>query len=95
MVIDCKKMITAKFSQIMHTLTMQTAIPDSGWQFDSWTGGIAEPNMANTIVTIDSDEIVAAKFSEVKPSWWFVGGIIAGVIIISVSIWFAARRQTA
>ena len=118
-VIDCNKEITANFSQIMHTLTMQvsgggsitpaagnhsygegivvsiTATPDSGWQFDSWNGDVADPDLANTTVAMASDKTVTANFSQVKPGWWFIGGIIAAGIIIGVIIWLAVRRRTA
>jgi len=118
-VMSCSKNITANFSQIMHTLTMQvsnsgsttpeagtysysegtavniTATPDNGWQFDSWTGDVADPDLATTTVTIDSDKTLAANFSQVKPSWWLIGGITAGIIIIVVIIWLVVRRRAA
>lgn len=118
-VIDCNKKITANFSQIIHTLTMQvsgsgsitpevgnhgygqgtvvdiTATPDSGWRFDSWTGNVADPGLANTTVTMSSDKTVTANFSQVKPSWWLIGGITGGVIIIGMTIWVAVRRRAA
>jgi len=42
-----------------------TAIPDEGWQFDSWTGDVADPSSASTNITMDSDKTVTANFSEV------------------------------
>jgi len=115
---DSDKTITAIFSNIMHTLTIQIngsgstnptastqaysegtlvnieAIPDKGWQFDSWTGGVAGPSLANTTVTIDSDKTVSANFSQVEPNWWPTGGIIAGVIVIvGAGIWFVVRNR--
>jgi len=115
--IDCNKKVTAKFSQIMHTLTMQvngsgstspavgiqsygevtkvsvTATSGTGWQFDSWTGDVADPYSATTVLIIDSDKIVIANFSKVKPSWWLIGGIIAAIIVIGVTIWLAIRTR--
>jgi len=41
-----------------------TANPASGWQFDSWTGGVADPGQASTTVTMDSNKTVTANFSE-------------------------------
>ena len=76
--IDSSKTVTANFSQIMHTLTMQvtgsgfttpavgphsyaegtvvniTATPASGWQFDNWTGDVANPASALTTETVDA-----------------------------------------
>lgn len=118
-VIDCNKKITANFSQIMHTLTMQvngsgsatpavgthsysegtvvslTATPDSGWQFRSWIGDVTDPYSSTITVTMDSDKTFIANFSQVKPSWWLIVGIIAGVIIIGVIIWLAIRSRMA
>ena len=118
-VIDRNKKITANFSQIMHTLTMQvsgsgstaptvgthsysegtvvsiTATPDSGWQFDSWIGDIADPDSATTIVTMDSDKTFTANFSQIKPSWWLIGSVIASVVIIGVIIWLTIRSRMA
>ncbi len=53
-----------------HTYTEGTmvninAIPAAGWQFDGWTGDVADPNSASTTVTMDSDKTVTANFSEV------------------------------
>jgi hypothetical protein len=42
-----------------------SASQNSGWQFVSWSGGVAEPNSASTNVTMDSDKTVTANFSEV------------------------------
>ena len=118
-VMSCNKKVTANFSQVMHTLTMQvsssgsttpeagthsysegtvvniTAAPDSGWQFDSWTGDVANPTLVTTTVVMGSDKIVTANFSQVKPSWWLIGGIIASVIIIGVLVWLAVRSRMA
>ena len=115
--IDCNKKVTANFSRIMHSLTMQvngsgsttpevgshsygegttvsiTATPDIDWQFDGWTGDVTEPAMATTMVTIDSNKTVIANFSQVKPIWWLIGGIIAGVVIIGVIVWLVVRSR--
>jgi len=39
------------------------AIPDSGWQFDNWTGAAAKPNSTRTTVTMDFHKTVTANFS--------------------------------
>jgi uncharacterized repeat protein (TIGR02543 family) len=109
--IDCKKSITANFSQVMHTLTIKlsgsgattptpgihdygegtavsiTATPDDGWQFDGWTGDVADPASAATIVTLDSDKIVTANFSEItttQVSWPLVGGVAGGLVLVGL-----------
>jgi len=86
---DGDKTVTANFSRIMHTLTMQvsgggsitpiagdhdyaegtvvdiTATPVVGWEFDSWTGDVADPSQASTTVIIDGDKTVTANFVSV------------------------------
>jgi hypothetical protein len=87
---DSDKTVTANFSQISYTLSMEvdgngsttpavgdhtyldgtvvniTATPDSGWEFDSWSGDVADPDDATTTVTMDSDKTVTANFVEVQ-----------------------------
>ncbi len=41
-----------------------TATPDSGWQFQSWSGGVADSNSATTTATMDSNKTVTATFTE-------------------------------
>ncbi len=68
---------------------------DSGWQFDSWTGDVVDTGSVTTTVTVDSGKTLIVNFSRVKPSWWLIGGIIAGVIIIGGIIWLVVRSRTA
>jgi uncharacterized repeat protein (TIGR02543 family) len=44
------------------TVVNITATPDAGWQFDSWTGDVADPGSASTTVTMDADKTVTANF---------------------------------
>jgi hypothetical protein len=39
------------------------AVPDAGYQFDSWSGEVDDPNSAATRITLDSDQTVTASFS--------------------------------
>jgi len=39
--------------------------PDSGWQFDSWTGDVADPDSASTTVAIKSDKTITVNFSQI------------------------------
>ena len=48
----------------MGTEVAITATPGSGWQFESWTGGVADPDLATTTVTMDSTKTVTATFKE-------------------------------
>jgi Fe-S cluster assembly iron-binding protein IscA len=41
------------------------ATPDAGWQFDSWTGDVADPGSASTTVTMDADKTITANFTQV------------------------------
>ena len=44
-----------------------TAIPAAGYVFDSWSGDVADPNSANTTVTVDADKTVTAHFADNTP----------------------------
>ncbi len=80
------------------TIVDITATPNSGWQFDSWTGDVADAGSVTTTVTLGSDKTVAANFSQLRPggpSWWLIGGIITGVIIAGAVIWLAFRGRRA
>jgi uncharacterized repeat protein (TIGR02543 family) len=56
------------------TVVTITATPATGWQFDSWTGDVADPDSATTTVTVDADKTVTANFVEVvAPSYPGVG----------------------
>ena len=72
-----------------------TAIPDSGWQFDGWSGDVADAGSANTKVTINSNKTVTAEFSQAQPSWWLIVSIVVGVVIIGTIIWLTVRSRTA
>jgi uncharacterized repeat protein (TIGR02543 family) len=118
-VIDCNKNVTANFSLVVHTLTLQlsgngsitpgtgtydyaegtvvslTATPRSGWQFDGWTGDVADASSAETTVTIDSDKTVTARFME-KPnqiSWPLVGGTIGGLALLATIVLAVRYRR--
>lgn len=44
------------------------ATPASGWQFDSWSGDVADPLSSSTTVTMDEDKTIVAGFSEIPLS---------------------------
>lgn len=75
------------------TVISITATPESGWRFNGWTGDVAEPDIAITTVTIDSNKAVTASFSRVIFTWWLTGGIAGGVAIIGVVFWLAIRNR--
>ena len=50
------------------TVVNISAIPNSGYQFDHWTGDVADPDSASTTVTMNSDKTVTAYFVEAPPS---------------------------
>ena len=71
-----------------------TATPDSGWQFDSWSGDVANPG-SHTTVTMSSDRTLTANFSKAKTGWWLFAGIVTVAIIVGLIIWLAVSRRTA
>jgi hypothetical protein len=44
------------------------ATPAAGWQFDSWSGDVADPLSPLTTVTMDEDKTIVASFSEIPLS---------------------------
>lgn len=44
-----------------------SATPDTGWEFNSWSGGVTNPSSSSTTVTIDADKSVIANFIEISP----------------------------
>ncbi len=115
-VVSTDKTVTANFSQIMHSLTLDatgngilspevgahsyaegtevtiTATPGSGWRFDSWSGEVADPDLATTTVVISTDKVVTANFSQTRINAGIIG-IIAGSVGAGLVTFFTTRRQ--
>jgi len=47
-----------------------TATANAGYVFDSWAGGVADPNSPSTTVTMDGNKTVTADFVEVADIGW-------------------------
>lgn len=69
-----------------------TATPGIGWQFDSWVGDVISPDSATTILTMDSDKNVTAKFSL---DWSLVGISIGSVVLIGLLVTVLIIRRRA
>ena len=115
-VMNSDKVVTANFSQIMHSLTLDahgngilspeigahsyaegtevtiTATPGSGWRFDSWSGEVADPDLATTTVVVSTDKTVTANFSQARINAGIIG-IIAGSVGAGLATFFTTRRQ--
>ena len=74
------------------TLVSITATVGDGWRFDGWTGDVADPGSAMTTVTLDSDKVVTANFSEVRAmqairtGWLWPYGVIGGLALAVVLV---------
>lgn len=70
------------------------ANPESGWQFDSWSGDVADPKSAITIVTMDSDKTIFANFS--KQTRWFVliPAVLGGILVLAIIVIVIRRPRT-
>ncbi|GAI06493.1 unnamed protein product, partial [marine sediment metagenome] len=55
-----------------------SATPASGWEFDSWTGDVADTSSASTTVTMNADKTVTANFRELD-----YGSITADTITLT------------
>jgi uncharacterized repeat protein (TIGR02543 family) len=75
-----------------------TATAASGWQFDNWTGDVANANSATTTVTMDASKTVTANFSEVPAdgetplNMWLIIGSVLGVLVVSGVIYYFVKR---
>ena len=59
-----------------------TAVPDAGWQFDNWTGDVAESGSENTTVTMDSDKTVKGEQAYMILGTAPVEGRVSGIVDI-------------
>jgi len=84
--IDSDKTVSASFSQIMHSLSIEV----SG--IDGWSGEVSNPTSATTTILIDADKTISASFSEVMPYAKIIG-IIAGAVGAGLATLFATRRK--
>ncbi len=73
-----------------------SANPDSGWEFDGWSGDVTEPSLSTARVVMDSDRTFTANFSQThqtKIAWWPIVAAITGIIIIGGLIWLAGNLR--
>ena len=76
-----------------NTIVDITAMPDEGYRFDSWTGGVSDINSATTTVIINSDTSIRANFSKKGISTGMLVAIVLGsIILISIIVWAVTRR---
>jgi uncharacterized repeat protein (TIGR02543 family) len=69
------------------------AIAASGYRFTNWSDDLSGTSNSTTIV-VDCNKNVTANFSQVKPSWWLIGGIIAGVILFTaIAVWYSVKHR--
>jgi len=54
------------------------AIANEGWQFESWTGEVAEALEATTTITMNADKAITATFSEIAPTQYTLTITIVG-----------------
>ena len=88
-VAECRRRRKSSHEYTEGTSVSIIAIPDNGWQFDSWTGDVADPSSATTTLTMNSDHTITANFSQIKTiqlSWPLVGGIIGGLLVVGLTI---------
>jgi hypothetical protein len=79
------------------TVVNLVAEAEEGYRFVNWTGDIAtvaDVGNATTTITMNGDYSITANFEE-KPSinWLLIGGIIGGVVVVGLVIFFVRRRK--
>lgn len=50
------------FDYYAGTMVNLTAVPDTGWAFDGWVGNVVDPSSPATVITMNQNELVTAKF---------------------------------
>jgi uncharacterized repeat protein (TIGR02543 family) len=68
------------------TVVTLTAVPDSGWQFDNWSGDLSGTQNPTTII-MDSDKTVTVTFTEVGTT-----GTVGHTTVFGTSTTTANRR---
>jgi len=75
------------------------AEPEEGYRFVKWTGDvdtIANVNAAITVITMQGNYEITAKFEEIPPiNWLLIGGIIAAAVAVGLVIFFVPRKRAA
>lgn len=73
-----------------------SATPDSGWQFDSWTGDVVNPNSATTAIILNADKTVTANFSQVGVTtpWAIPLGIAILLVGLAFAIYLLSRAKS-
>lgn len=67
------------------------ATPNSGWRFDSWTGGIANNKSPTVTLTINTSKNVTANFVKVFPIWLLTLMIVV-LALIGLAGYYAIDR---
>jgi len=70
-----------------------TAVPDSGWEFEEWTGDVPEEEEGEEItITMDDDKEITAVFEEEDEIPGFTSTLLLLAIIIAVAIYKKKKR---
>ena len=70
-----------------------TATPDTGHEFDHWTGDVADANVASTTVPLDEDQEVIAYFVEVPTAAKFASFAAADYLDHALVTWETATEM--
>jgi hypothetical protein len=69
--------------------------PEAGYRFVNWSGDvdtIADVNAAETSITMQGDYVLTANF-EREVSEASILGIVVGVVVVGVAVFFVLRRR--
>lgn len=70
------------------------ASPDSGWQFDGWTGDVADSKSSRIMVTMDSDKTIFANFSRQTRWSALIPAALGGILVLSIIVILIKRPRT-
>ena len=74
-----------------------SATADKGWRFAGWTGDVTDPLPATTTLTLDSDKVVTATFSQIAILQYTPPFLVAviGVLVLAGLLAFLFIRRRA
>jgi hypothetical protein len=77
--------VPGNYPEALNSVVVVAAIPNSGYGFVNWTGGVADPNNPSTTVIIDGGKTIAANFAPLKATMF--GNVVAKSGASNARVW--------
>ena len=73
------------YPEALNSVVVVAAIPNSGYGFVNWTGGVADPTNPSTTVIIDGGKTITANFAPLKATMF--GNVVAKSGASNARVW--------